>query len=229
MNKATKQLENSRATYITLNRIYQDQVASSEQYRNDLREREREIMGLREAVSLHEVEAARFAQEQGLMEDRIHRLENDLDVAARAQEELDQQKQENLLLKETIDRMKFDLDELRNKENWATGSSGPTSAANSISKSLGAELSAKLKDGRWNLDPEEDARREEILEEEDDITEGEEDEDVVQTIITRKKRVSFLACIFCLTLNFSAESRESSQPNRQDRDTHFRGNQRVLR
>ncbi len=45
----------------------------------------------------------------------IANLEQQLLVTREAESQLDEQKQENLLLKETIDRMKFDMEELRHK------------------------------------------------------------------------------------------------------------------
>ena len=75
-------------------------------------------------------------------------LEAQLNIAREAQVQLEEQKQENLMLKETIDRMRFDMDELRMKadgSNVHSGSSGGgQSAQNSISKSLGLERSCRL-------------------------------------------------------------------------------------
>ncbi len=96
------------------------------------------------------------------------------------------------MLKETIDRMRFDMDELRNSAGALEkgGGSGTTSAHGSVSKSLGAELLSKLKDGKWDLEDEEVVEEPSSLEievtPEDDDTES---EDYVQTIITRTKRV----------------------------------------
>jgi len=117
-------------------------------------------------------------------------LENELAIAQQAHAQLDEQKQENLLLKETIDRMRFDMDEMRSSAAPVTGGSGQSSTANTMSKSLGAELLGKMKGGWGMEDEEEDAREEEgdvSVETEEEDTES---EDVIQTIITRKKRVS---------------------------------------
>jgi len=126
------------------------------------------------------------------------------------------------MLKETIDRMRYDMDEMRsNAANAALGGlSGSNSAANSVSKSLGAELLGKMK-GRWGMEEEE----EDAMEDEDsgeldagpdgDSTEG---EDVIQTIITRKKRVRELILVgpddFDLTL--LVEGRQSREPDRHE-------------
>lgn len=124
--------------------------------------------------------------------------------------QLDEQKQENLLLKETIDRMRFEMDEMRGSAaalgaGGGGGGGGGTSAGNTISKSLGAELMGKLKWEEEGSEGEEDEdERDRSMEtvsegEGSSVTavefddEGDEDEDVIQTIITRKKRVSVLS------------------------------------
>lgn len=162
-------------------------LAASEKYRSDLRQREEQIRTLREAASLHEVENAKWAKEHETYENRMVALENELAVAQQAHTQLDEQKQENLLLKETIDRMRFDLDEMRSSAAAVTTGSGQSSATNTMSKSLGAELMGKMKGG-WGMQDEEESvgDEEESTEVEDDETES---EDVIQTIITRKKRV----------------------------------------
>lgn len=115
--------------------------------------------------------------------------EQELAIARQAQTELEDQKQENLVLKETIDRLRFDLDELRTREHAASGGpSATTSQFGSVSKSLGAELM-----NRWDaLTPDSDATA--VAEEEEQDEDGDEDsdtdgEEMIQTIITRKKRV----------------------------------------
>ena len=147
---------------------------------------------LRESAALQEVEALKYAKEHENYEARILQLEADLSIAQQAHEQLDEQKHENMVLKETIDRMRFDMDEMRNAAVGGVGYGVPGSAPGSVSKSLGAEMLGKM---NWL---EEDGREEgdvaEEVEEQDD-TEGEEEEEI-QTIITRKKRVCFF--IYCL-------------------------------
>ena len=119
-----------------------------------------------------------------MYEERILLLERDLEVLSIAQAQLDEQKQQNLFLKETIDRVRYEMDEMRNAAPGNIAGSGLSSAANTISKSLGAELMGKMK---FDMDSDEDEGDTAV---EDDKTEGEEEEeDVVQTIITKRKRV----------------------------------------
>ncbi|KAJ7253443.1 hypothetical protein C8J57DRAFT_1659479 [Mycena rebaudengoi] len=192
--KVSRLLEQSKTSYANLQRQYADHT------RDDLREREETVRSLREAASLTYIETERFAREHEAYENRIALMEQELTVAQQAHAQLDEQKQENMLLKETIDRMRFDLDEMRNSNagGAASGSSGQSSAANTMSKSLGAELLGKMKGG-WGMESEseEEGDEEELAmnggargagaapAEDEDDTEG---EDVIQTIITRKKR-----------------------------------------
>ena len=100
---------------------------------------------------MHSVEAQKWLREQANYEERIAILEGELSIAQQAQAQLDEQKQENRMLKETIDRMRFDMDELRNSAYSLEkgGGSGTASAHGSVTKSLGAELLSKMKDGNW--------------------------------------------------------------------------------
>ncbi|KAJ7067401.1 hypothetical protein C8F01DRAFT_1208443 [Mycena amicta] len=189
--KLTRQVEASKASYANLQKQYQDQLNATDKYRVELREREDAVRGAREETELTQMEVHKLKSEQENYETRIAQLEQDLAVAQQAHMQLDEQKQENMMLKETIDRMRFDLDEMRsNNASTLTGggSSGQSSAANTISKSLGAEL-LKMKGG-WGMEEETEEEPEEAGSggtpvEEDEDTEG---EDVIQTIITRKKR-----------------------------------------
>jgi hypothetical protein len=191
-------------------------IAFAEKYRDDLRRRDETIRTLREAVSLHEIETGKWAKEHDSYEERISQLELELSRAMEAYTQLDEQKQENMLLKETIDRMRFDMDEMRHA--MVPGSnSGQSTAANTMSKSLGAELMGQM---NWEMNSSSETEVEELssdgsmIHEEED-TEVEEDEDVIQTIITKRKRVcprllSFRVSIF-FTDKCLAESRKSSE------------------
>ncbi|EDR05936.1 uncharacterized protein LACBIDRAFT_329462 [Laccaria bicolor S238N-H82] len=188
ISRLNKQLEHSRSTYSSLNKQYQDQCAASEKYRDELRTREEQLRTLKESAALQEVEALKYAKEHENYEARILQLEADLSIAQQAHEQLDEQKHENMLLKETIDRMRFDMDEMRNAAvGGVVGYGVPGSAPGSVSKSLGAEMLGKMK---WlGEEGQDEAEVGDVAAEgegEDD-TEGEEEEEI-QTIITRKKR-----------------------------------------
>ncbi|KAG1750268.1 hypothetical protein EDB19DRAFT_1679420 [Suillus lakei] len=186
--KLEKSLENARSSYQSLQKQYQEQCAESERYRNQLRRRDQEIKDYQDAAALQSLEAVKWTKEASSYEDRLAHLEEELAIAQQAHAQLDEQKQENLMLKETIDRMRFDMDEMRNAATNAAAGSGHSSAANTMSKSLGAELMGKMGES-W--DDEDDGVEEEGDSSELELDMGEdteEEEDVIQTIITRKKR-----------------------------------------
>ena len=164
--------------------------AVSEKYRSDLRLREETIRSLKDAASVHEAEALKWLREREMYEDRIALLERDLEVLSVAQTHLDEQKQQNLFLKETIDRVRYEMDEMRNAVPGNIAGSGLSSASNTINKSLGAELMGRMK---FDMDDDEELEGDTAIED-GDRTEGEEDEeeDVVQTIITKRKRVRII-------------------------------------
>jgi hypothetical protein len=112
-----------------------------------------------------------------------------------------------LMLKETIDRMRFEMDGMR--AGAALGlplGNASTATVNSLSKTLGAELMGKMEWDEGDGEGEDDKQGEEEEGVEQDrsldlesegnesvtVFEADEDEDdVIQTIITRKKRVRF--------------------------------------
>ena len=179
----------------------------SEDLRNTLRRKDEEIRSFRESLSLQQIETNKYLKENEAYEERIVLLEQDLGIAQQAQASLDEQKHQNLMLKETIDRMRFDMDELRAglASNASSSGSGTSSVPSSVSRSLGAELLSKLTDGGGWLDEEDEGDSAETLrvlgiEGAGDDT---EDEDVVQTIITRTKKVGpFMMTNLSLFLTF---------------------------
>lgn len=122
-----------------------------------------------------------YASEIAALEAEIKRLETDLSTARQAEGFLETQKQENLQLKETIDRMRFDLDEARAAASATLGAGGhtrgPTSSSGpaTLSRNLGDEIQRRLQDAQQV--------REETVEE--------DGEEYVETVVTtQRKRVS---------------------------------------
>ena len=117
------------------------------------------------------------------LEAEVKRLESELESARRAESVLETQKQENLLLKETMDRMRFDLDEARaaaanalkvgGHAKISTGSSG----APTLSRNLGEEINRRLADAAMSAKAAQE--------------EGEDDGEVIETVVTtRQTKVS---------------------------------------
>ena len=206
--KQQKSLDNARTAYQSLQKQYQEQcgtglslntlhqfdfvAAESERYRNTIRRRDQELKDLQDAATLHVLEARKWTPELELYERQIITLEGDLAIAQQAHVQLDEQRQENLMLKETIDRMRFEMDEMRNNASGLGGGAGSrgSSQKGSLNKSLGAELLGKM-GPHWGME-DEGGDGEEFEPDERD-TEG---EDTIRTIITRRMRV----CLSSLSL-----------------------------
>lgn len=163
----------------------------SHHLRDILRDRDLQYRDASEKISLHNLEINKWLQNNEQLNQRIANLEQQLVVAREAETQLDEQKQENLLLKETIDRMKFDMEELRHKADGNIPStSGSASNQSTLSKSLGVEI-MRMNNGKWPGEDESDEESESTAVEDEQHDDGDdtEGEDVIQTIITRKKRV----------------------------------------
>ncbi|EEB92001.1 hypothetical protein MPER_09552 [Moniliophthora perniciosa FA553] len=104
IGKLNRHLEHAKTNYTSLNRQYLEQCTVSEKYRDDLRQRDETIRSLTDTAQLHEMEGSKWSKEREVYEDRIIRLEQELVIAQQAMGQLEEQKQENLMLKETIDR-----------------------------------------------------------------------------------------------------------------------------
>lgn len=154
--------------------------------------RDQELQQLKDSTGLQALELRKWEDEHTHWLEQSKVLEDELASAQKTQAALDEQKQENMMLKETIDRMRFEMDEMRAATASGLNASGGASAKNTISKSLGAEL-LKMNDGVWDKEGSPDPRSPEPEEEDED--EESSEEDVVQTIITRTKRVGFFHLI----------------------------------
>ena len=140
------------------------------------------------------VETDKWSKEQQILEDRINQLTGDLELAQQAYSSLDDQKAENLLLKETIDRLRFEMDEMRTNAANALEQSkdGVAGNAASVGRTLGAEMfragvdpnHAPLRHVQQEEDSEDEAIVDEIINQESD------DDEFIQTVITKtRKRV----------------------------------------
>lgn len=161
----------------------------------------------------HALQVQQFEHDRELLQQAIARLEADLADARRAQDSLDDQKQENvrprsrsrslqprpsltlspcalqLLLKETIDKLRFEIEEMRSvgrKSGFLEGgSAGPGGAFasprktldDSINKSLGREIASQMAA----------QQADESSEEEEEDTAGESDVDDI--IVTTHRRI----------------------------------------
>ncbi|THU89858.1 hypothetical protein K435DRAFT_802434 [Dendrothele bispora CBS 962.96] len=113
VHKRTMLLEQAKETYRSLQKQYQEQCATAEQYRINLRARDDTIQRLRDIVESTELERNSSRNSQHTLENRICQLEHQLSFSQEMYAELDQKKKENLLLKETIKHMEMEFEEMR--------------------------------------------------------------------------------------------------------------------
>ncbi|BGP28596.1 hypothetical protein JCM10296v2_000332 [Rhodotorula toruloides] len=152
ITKLTKSLERSREAYDGMKRNYTSTCEEAERLRALVAETRRENRAAEEAIQSHGLQIQQFERDRELLQQAVNKLEEDLVVARRAQDSLDEQKQENLLLKETIDKLRFEIEEMRvvgRKSGFLDSSSALASPAkaslgDSINRSLGREIATQL-------------------------------------------------------------------------------------
>jgi hypothetical protein len=151
--------------------------------------------------------ATQWAREREALEHSIESLEVELSATRHASNELDEQKQENLLLKETIDRLRFDLDALR--AGMTSHVQGQSQGHGSLSRSLANEF----KQGFERREREEREREQEEQEAEAEVivedVEGSEDGYIETTITTSRKRVCPVLFKLWVKLIFVVKDRHS--------------------
>ncbi|KAG9050616.1 hypothetical protein FS837_003715 [Tulasnella sp. UAMH 9824] len=187
--KMTRMLENSKTTYQTMLKQYNEQCTLSETYRNSLRHKDNQIKDIENALKDRMKDLDKANGEKEILEHQIKALQEDIDGLRTAHRELEDQKHENLLLKETIDRLRFDLDHLRG-ELQSAGSRAGSSAPGTFSKSWANEMAKSL----VVEEPEAegtvvgDITVESPLPVEVERNIDLDDEDIVETIITTQRR-----------------------------------------
>ncbi|CAE7218772.1 unnamed protein product [Rhizoctonia solani] len=186
IHKLQKSLEHQKTQYSNMQKQYQEQCTETERMRNVLRRREQEIKDFDDRGLLHEAEVQKWTREREELEKSIEGLERELTTTRHASHELDEQKQENLMLKETIDRLRFDLDALR--AGMTSNVGGQNQAPGILSRSLANEIregfERREREEREREQAEEDADAEVIVED----AEGSEDGYIETTITTTRKR-----------------------------------------
>lgn len=195
-----------------------DQIAEAEKYRNILRRKDEEFKDNEDEANLHLTEVKKvsktiFGQESVLTpsDDKQYKqdresaeavflaLQADLVAANQIEDEFREQRRQNDVLKETIDRLRFDLDELRitaaaqaAQATQAAANAASTASAKAAS-SLARELSFKLEAAEAEGD---DDESDEGSEEGDgERTEADDDEYMETIITTSRRRVSSTALL----------------------------------
>ncbi|KDE06045.1 hypothetical protein MVLG_03599 [Microbotryum lychnidis-dioicae p1A1 Lamole] len=186
--KMTKALEKARESYDSMKRNYLDQCEEAEKLRSLVAETRRENRAAEETAHAQSLQAQQLERDREILQGAISRLEADLRLASQAQDTLDAQKQENLVLKETIDRLRFDLEEMQSSNRKSGFLEGGMSGSpdrgsmNSMSRSLGKELAR-------NLAQEAMAARMEAEKDSGESDEAEDSDEVNETVVTTHRTI----------------------------------------
>jgi len=137
-------------------------------------------------LALSVADAERWKASAAAAQQMIDSINTELDAAHNAVQALDIQKQENLSLKERIDRLRFELDGLRAAKSSSShgGSQGGT-----IASTLAQELQSDLQE-QHEEDP--DLELQTVV--------GTDQDDGVETIVTRQVLFTFIASNHGVTL-----------------------------
>ncbi|KAG9099085.1 hypothetical protein FS749_002156 [Ceratobasidium sp. UAMH 11750] len=171
--------------YSSMQKQYQEQCTETERMRNLLRRKEQEMKEADDRAYVHEGEVQKWAREREALEHSMESLEVELNITRQAANELDEQKQENLLLKETIDRMRFDLDALR----AGMGPAATHEGQGTLSRSLANEIREGFERREREKEEAHDADEVDGVVVEHQDGEGSEDGYIETTITTSRKRV----------------------------------------
>ncbi|GAA6022195.1 hypothetical protein JCM8202_000149 [Rhodotorula sphaerocarpa] len=184
--KLNKSLERSREAYETMKRNYTATCDEAERLRGLVADLRRDNRSAEEAIQGHSLQVQQFERDRELLQQAISKLEGELETARQAEDALDDQKQENLLLKETIDKLRFEIEEMRSVGprsgflDAANSALSPSkSLADSISKSIGREIATRMAAGEEDESEEDEASE----------TEGDGADDVDDIIVTTHRRI----------------------------------------
>ncbi|GAA5980846.1 hypothetical protein JCM10908_003889 [Rhodotorula pacifica] len=174
-----KSLERSREAYETMKRSYTSTCDEADRLRTLVAELRRENRNAEETIQGHSLQVQQFERDHDRLQQAVDKLESELASARQAQDALENQKQENLLLKETIDKLRFEIEEMQSigpKSGFIDSSqqaflSPSKSLAESISKSIGREIATQMSTAEDEESDEEDEaiEREDAADDMDDI------------------------------------------------------------
>ncbi|WAR60435.1 hypothetical protein PtB15_9B374 [Puccinia triticina] len=135
---------------------WEEAVAESEKLRTQLNLKEEELRCTNRSIQSHASEVKKWELDRQMREEHIKNLNMELQELQTTREILEEQKQANLDLKATIDRLKYELDEQRTRNAGSSvADSRPTSIAGSLSQNLGEEFKKAISTGDYG--PQEDS------------------------------------------------------------------------
>ncbi|KAG0145701.1 hypothetical protein CROQUDRAFT_658362 [Cronartium quercuum f. sp. fusiforme G11] len=153
VGKLHKDLESLQENYQRIKQKYEDCISELDKLRSMLRTRDEELRYANTSLQAHSSDLRKWEEERKLVDEHVQKLQNERDMLKDAAVILEQQKQANIELQSTLDRVKHELDESRamNQSSSMIGSR-PTSIAGSVSQSFGEELKKVIASGEYDDD-----------------------------------------------------------------------------
>jgi len=150
MSRLNSRIASIEGNYHNIKLKWDEAVAESEKLRTQLNLKEEELRSANRSIQAHASDLKKWEAERLVREDHIKSLRLELQELQTTREILEEQKQANLDLKATIDRLKYELEEQRVRNAGSSvAESRPVSIAGSLGPSLGAEFQKAFSVGEF--------------------------------------------------------------------------------
>ncbi|GES93865.1 annexin family protein [Rhizophagus clarus] len=113
IQKVAKNLSSQKQLYSQLKRQYEEQCEEAEKLKDLVRIKEEELSNSERNLTFFSMERRAWTEDRERLESALRNLEKNAEAAQQHENELVRQRDENLYLKETIDKLKLDLEEIR--------------------------------------------------------------------------------------------------------------------
>jgi len=113
IQKVAKNLSGQKQLYHQLKRQYEEQCEEAEKLKDLVRIKEEELTSTERNLTFFSMERRTWIEDRERLESALRKLEKNVEASQQHENELVRQRDENLYLKETIDKLKLDLEEIR--------------------------------------------------------------------------------------------------------------------
>ncbi|EXX52217.1 hypothetical protein RirG_254850 [Rhizophagus irregularis DAOM 197198w] len=120
IQKVGKNLSSQKQLYSHLKRQYEEQCEEAEKLKDLVRIKEEELSNTERNLTFFSMERRAWTEDRERLESALIKLEKNAEAAQQHENELVRQRDENLYLKETIDKLKLDLEEIRSSRGLNT-------------------------------------------------------------------------------------------------------------
>ncbi|PKY49532.1 hypothetical protein RhiirA4_323293, partial [Rhizophagus irregularis] len=126
IQKVGKNLSSQKQLYSHLKRQYEEQCEEAEKLKDLVRIKEEELSNTERNLTFFSMERRAWTEDRERLESALIKLEKNAEAAQQHENELVRQRDENLYLKETIDKLKLDLEEIRSSKGLNTNKKYPS-------------------------------------------------------------------------------------------------------